>query len=80
MNSVPTLKSSAMAKFKPEQLEELIKEMERFGYDFRPIIVMDLAKYNTSIREMKNYNLDYAGWWGCPHRVEAFTIRTSLRQ
>ena len=79
MNSVPTLKSSVIAKFEPERLNALITEMERRGFNFRPIIVNDLARFNTNIEEMTNYNLDYAGWWGCPHRVEAYTIRTYLR-
>ena len=80
MNSVPTLKSSAIAKFQPEQLNNLIAEMERRGFKtFRGIIENDLARYNTSISKMVNYNLDYAGWWGCPHFVEAYTIRPHLR-
>ena len=80
MNSVPTLQSSAIAKFKPEQLNDLIAEMERRGFkSFRRIIENDLARYNTSIPKMINFNLDYTGWWRCPHYVEAYTIRPHLR-
>ena len=74
MNSVPTLKSSAISKFAPGQLKPLIKEMEKRKFNFEHIIVNDLAKYNTNIDKMINFNLDYGGWWGCPHRVNAYTI------
>lgn len=74
MNSVPTLKSSAIAKFTPQQLKPLIKEMEKRKCNFKNIIINDLAKYGRTIEWMVNFNLDYGGWWGCPHRVEAYTI------
>ena len=74
MNSVPTLKSSAISKFAPGQLKPLIKEMEKRKFNFKNIIINDLAKYDTTIDKMINFNLDYGGWWGCPHRVNAYTI------
>ena len=80
MNSVPTLKSSAIAKFKPEQLKDIIMIMEAKNCKFNTIIRNDLKKYDTSLDFIINFNMDYDGWWGCPHTVAAFTINPNLME
>ena len=78
MSSAHSLKSLVISKFDPEQMRNLIHVMEKLGYDFKIIIESDLAKYNTTIDFMDNFNKDYTGWWGCPHRIAAYTIKPEL--
>ena len=78
MSSVHSLKSLAISKFYPEQMEQITVIMEDLGYDFKIIIDSDVHLFNTSIEKIKNFNIDYDGWWNTPYRIAAFTTNPEL--
>ena len=78
MSSVHSLKSLAISKFYPEQMEQITVIMEDLGYDFKIIIDSDVHLFNTSIEKIKNFSIDYDGWWNTPYRIAAFTTNSEL--
>jgi len=78
MSSVHSLKSLAISKYYPDQMEKVVTIMENLGYDFKTIIDSDVQQFNTSIEKIKNFNKDYDGWWNTPYRIAAFTTNPEL--
>lgn len=77
-NSVPTLLHIAISKFLPNQLQQ-VKDILENQYDYDMcFITMDLEQHDATLEGMHEFNMFYDGWFGCPHRIEAFTIRPEL--
>ena len=78
MSSVPSLKITVISKFAPEEMMKITEIMEKKGCKFNNIIKFELAKYDTSLQKAHDFNRTYDGWWGCPHKLDAYTIRPDL--
>ena len=77
--NVPTLLSICISRYYPEEMKEVFEILDDiYGQD--PIfIVLQLRNggYPT-IQQMCDFNQRFAGWWGLPHRIAAFTIQPEL--
>ena len=80
MPSVPTLFSIAIAQYQPTELDDMINEMDRWGYDIRFVIQQDLNRYNTTITTMHHQNRRLDGWPGYPQRIAFYTIEAESRE
>ena len=78
MSSAPSLKVIVISKFNPEEMMKIIDIMEKKGCKFNNIIKNELAKYDTSVHKAHDFNRTYDGWWGCPHKLDAYTIKPEL--
>ena len=72
MPSANTLLSICIAQYYPDQMMRIIETADKHGYDFS-FIEQNIAKFNTTLQEMDDYNKRYEPWWGMPYKVVAFT-------
>ena len=56
---------------------EIINIADKNGYNFN-FIKQDVAKFDTTLEKMHDFNTRFDPWWGLPHRIEAYTTNKSL--
>ena len=73
MPLVNSLLSICIAKYHPNQMMQIIEIADRNGYDFN-FIEQNVAKFDTTLEKMNDFNRRFEPWWGLPYRVAAYTI------
>ena len=77
MSSVNSLLITCITKFYPDQMLQIIGIANENGYDFS-FIEQEIAKHNTTLEAMNDFNREYEPWWGLPHIIAAYTTNKSI--